>query len=78
MGRELGVRKIWHELRRQQVDVARCMVERLMRALGIRVVVHGKVVKTMVSDRVQPCPQDLVNMHFNASRPNALWMSDFT
>ena len=73
-----GVRKLWRELRRQQVDVARCTVERLMKKLGIRGVIRGKVVKTTVSDRAQRCPQDLVNQQFSASRPNALWVSDFT
>ena len=73
-----GARKLWRELRRQQVDVARCTVERLMKTLGIRGVIRGKAVKTTVSDQAQPCPQDLVNRQFKASRPNALWVSDFT
>jgi transposase InsO family protein len=73
-----GARKLWRELRRQQVDVARCTVERLMKRLGIRGVIRGKRVKTTVSDRAQLCPQDLVNRQFNAPRPNALWVSDFT
>jgi putative transposase len=73
-----GARKLWRELHRQQIDVARCTVERLMRRLGIRGVIRGKRVKTTVSDRARPCPQDLVNRQFNASRPNALWVSDFT
>jgi putative transposase len=73
-----GAGKLWRELRRQQVDVARCTVERLMKTLGIRGVIRGQAVKTTVSDRAQPCPQDLVNRQFNASRPNALWVSDFT
>ena len=73
-----GARKLWRELGRRQIDVARCTVERLMRRLGIRGVIRGKVVKTTVSDRAQPCPQDLVNRQFNAPRPNALWVSDFT
>ena len=73
-----GARKLWRGLRRQQVDVARCTVGRLMRRLGIRSVIRGKGVKTTVSDRAQPCPQDLVNRQFKASRPNALWISDFT
>jgi putative transposase len=73
-----GARKVWRELRRQQVDVARCTVERLMKRLGIQGVIRGKAVKTTVSDRAQPCPQDLVNRQFSAPRPNALWVSDFT
>ena len=73
-----GARKLWRELRRQQVAVARCTVERLMKTLGIQGVIRGKGVKTTVSDRAQRCPQDLVNRQFKASRPNALWVSDFT
>ena len=46
-----GVRKLWRELPRQQVDVARCTVECLMRRLEIRSVIRGKVLKTKVSDR---------------------------
>ncbi len=49
-----------------------------MKRLGIRGVIRGKRVKTTVSDRAQPCPQDLVNRQFNALRPNALWVLDFT
>ncbi len=73
-----GARKLWRELRRQQVAVARCTVERLMKTLGIRRVIRGNAVKTTVSDLAKPCPQDLVNRQFKASRPNALWVSDFT
>ena len=49
-----------------------------MKTLGIQGVIRGKGVKTTVSDRAQRCPQDLVNRQFKASRPNALWVSDFT
>ena len=47
-----------------------------MRALGLRGVVRGKSVKTTISDRAAPCPQDKVNRQFQAPRPNALWVSD--
>jgi len=73
-----GVRKVWRQLRREGFDVARCTVERLMRQLGLRGVVRGKTLRTTVSDRATPCPQDHVNRQFQASRPNALWVSDFT
>jgi len=58
--------------------VARCTVERLMRAMGLQGVVRGKPVRTTVSDKAAPCPQDKVNRQFQAPRPNALWVSDFT
>ena len=58
--------------------MARCTVERLMRAMGLQGVVRGKPVKTTVSDKAAPCPQDKVNRQFQAPRPNVLWVSDFT
>ena len=73
-----GVRKIWRQLRREGKDVARCTVERLMRDLGIQGAVRGKPVRTTVSDKAAPCPLDRVNRQFQAPRPNALWVSDFT
>jgi len=73
-----GARKIWHVLRREGEDVARCTVERLMRSLGIRGVVRGKKVITTQPDTSQPCPDDKVNRLFLADRPNKLWVSDFT
>lgn len=76
--RVYGVRKVWHQLRRESVIAARCTVERLMRRMGLRGVIRGKGVKTTVSDKATPCPQDKVNRQFRADRPNALWVSDFT
>jgi len=73
-----GARKIWHVLRREGEDVARCTVERLMRTLGIKGVVRGKKVVTTNPDTSQPCPDDKVNRLFKADRPNKLWVSDFT
>jgi putative transposase len=73
-----GVRKLWHELRREGETVARCTVARLMRAMGIAGAVRGKPKQTTHSDRAKPCPLDLVNRRFKADRPNALWVSDFT
>ena len=73
-----GARKIWHVLRREGQDVARCTVERLMRDLGIKGVVRGKKVITTQPDTSQPCPDDKVNRLFKADRPNKLWVSDFT
>jgi putative transposase len=73
-----GARKIWRELIREGKDVARCTVERLMRELGLRGVMRGKPVRTTVSNKSAPCPQDRVNRQFQAPRPNALWVADFT
>src|SRR3546814_4810630 len=65
-------------LHREQQEVARCTVERLMRRLGIQGVQRGKVVRTTVSDMAAPCPLDHVNRQFEADGPNQLWVSDFT
>jgi len=73
-----GVRKVWRQLLREGVMVARCTVERLMRRLGLQGVVRGNPVKTTISDKANPCPLDKVNRQFRAERPNALWVSDFT
>lgn len=73
-----GARKVWRQLRREGVNVARCTVERLMRLKGLQGVVRGKPVKTTVSDQATPCPPDRVHRQFRADRPNALWVSDFT
>lgn len=73
-----GVRKVWRQMRRERVDVARCTVARLMKRLGLRGVIRGKPVRTTVSDPKLACPLDKVQRQFTADRPNALWVSDFT
>lgn len=73
-----GARKVWRQLQREGENVARCTVERLMRSMGLQGAVRGKPVKTTVSDKAAPCPQDKVNRQFHADRPNALWVADFT
>jgi transposase InsO family protein len=73
-----GVRKVWRQLRREGIAVARCTVARLMRRMGLKGVVRGPSVKTTISDQAAACPDDLVNRQFQAERPNALWVSDFT
>jgi transposase InsO family protein len=73
-----GADKVWRQLNREGVAVARCTVERLMRHAGLRGVRRGKVVRTTVSDKAVPCPLDRVNRQFKADRPNQLWVSDFT
>lgn len=73
-----GADKVWKQLGREGMPVARCTVERLMRRQGLRGVVRGKVMRTTVSDGKAPCPLDRVNRQFRAERPNQLWVSDFT
>jgi len=74
-----GPRKVWRQLRREGVRVARCTVERLMRALGLRGVVRGRAWKvTTRSDAAASRPADLVDRQFVATRPNQLWVADFT
>ena len=73
-----GADKVWKQLHREGRPVARCTVERLMRANGWRGVVRGKVIRTTVPDAKAPCPLDRVNRAFKAERPNQLWVSDFT
>jgi putative transposase len=72
-----GARKVWRQLCREGISVARCTVERLMREMGLYGVARGKPHRTTVSDKVQPCPLDRVHRQFRAKRPNALWVSDF-
>jgi transposase InsO family protein len=73
-----GVRKVWRQLLREGIGVARCTVARLMRAMGLKGVVRGKEVRTTIADQATPCPADRVNRQFRAARPNVLWLSDFT
>jgi len=73
-----GVRKVWHQLKREGFDVARCTVARLMHAMGLQGVIRGRRVRTTVADKAAPCPLDHVNRQFKAPRPNVLWVSDFT
>ena len=74
--RVYGARKIWRQLKREGscggLDVGRCSVERLMKAMGLHGVIRGKNVKTTVRDKALPCPLDRVNRQFKASRPNVL------
>ena len=76
--RVYGVRKVWRQLGREGISVARCTVARLMRRMELQGAVRGKTVKTTFGDHATPCPADRVNRQFQAPRPNALWLSDFT
>ena len=73
-----GADKVWRQMKREGIAVARCTVERLMRQLGLQGARRGKVVRTTISDAKAPCPLDRVNRVFKAQRPNQLWVSDFT
>ena len=73
-----GSRKIWHQMRREGIKVAKCTVERLMRTMGLAGIRRGKKTITTVSNPKAPCPLDRVNRVFKVSRPNALWVVDFT
>jgi putative transposase len=73
-----GVRKVWWQLLREGIGVARCTVERLMRAMGLQGVIRGRTVRTTIGDKTTPCPLDHVNRQFHAPAPNRLWLSDFT
>jgi putative transposase len=73
-----GVRKVWRQLGREGVSVARCTVTRLMRQMGLQGIVRGRSVRTTISDKAAPCPLDRVNRDFKAPAPNRLWVSDFT
>jgi putative transposase len=73
-----GVRKIWRQLGREGIAVARCTVARPMRRMGLRGVVRGKETRTTIADKASPCPADKVNRQFRAPQPNVLWGADFT
>ena len=73
-----GADKVWKQLNREGITVARCTVERLMKRLGLQGARRGKVVRTTTPDTSAPCPLDRVNRQFQAQRPNQLWVSDFT
>jgi putative transposase len=76
--RVYGAPKVWRQLNREGIAVARCTVERLMRQMGLQGAVRGKKVRTTMPDAGAPCPLDKVNRNFRAPAPNRLWVSDFT
>jgi hypothetical protein len=73
-----GARKVWLQMNREGVSVARYTVERLMRVMGLHGVIRGKTIRTTMPDKAAPCPLDHVNRQFHAPAPNRLWVSDFT
>lgn len=76
--RAYGARKVWRQLNREGIKVARCTVERLMRALNLEGVRRGKRCVTTIPDELADKPLDLVNRKFTAERPNQLWVADIT
>ena len=72
--RVYGARKIWRQLNREDINVARCTTERLMRRMGLRGVSRGKSHRTTWPDLHAERPGDLVEREFDATRPNELWV----
>jgi transposase InsO family protein len=73
-----GAKKVWKQLNREAIRVARCTVARLMARMGLRGTVRGKKAWTTMSEVGAARPADLVDRNFTATRPNALWVSDLT
>jgi putative transposase len=73
-----GARKTWRQLNRERIRVAKCTVERLMLQMGLQGARRGKAFKTTRPDLGAPRPPDLVERKFVATRPNQLWVADFT
>ena len=76
--RVYGARKVWRQLRREDVIAARCTIERLMRQRRLQGVVRGRRCRTTIADDSAAQPGDLVQRNFKAERPNQLWVADFT
>jgi transposase InsO family protein len=73
-----GARKVWRQLNREGIAVARCTVERLMRAMGLKGAVRGKRIRATAAGEKACRPADLVNREFRARAPNQLWVADVT
>src|SRR3954468_18751483 len=71
-----GARKVWRQLAREGIAVARCTVERLMRQMGLRGAVRGKETRTTIADKAALCLADKVNRQFQAPHPNVLWVAN--
>jgi putative transposase len=74
-----GIKKVWRQLLREGIVVARCTVGRLMQQMGLRGAVRGRAFKvTTIADESSARPSDLVKRDFVATRPNQLWVADIT
>jgi putative transposase len=76
--RVYGVRKVWRQMNREGIPVARCTVARLMGEMGLQGVVRGRRFRTTMPAELADRPLDLVERDFTAERPNQLWVSDLT
>ena len=73
-----GARKVWLQLNREGIPVARCTVERLIRADGLRGAMRGKVKRTTIADPAADRARDLVGRNFTPAAPDRLWVADIT
>ena len=73
-----GARKVWRQMNREDIEVASCTVERLMKHLGIEGARRGRSCRTTIVDNAAERPADLVQRQFVADRPNQLWVADIT
>jgi putative transposase len=73
-----GPKKVWKQIKREGIPVARCTIERLMRDLGLQGAIRGRKFKTTIPDDAAVRPADLVQRNFIATRPNQLWVADLT
>jgi putative transposase len=73
-----GARKVWRQLQREGIEVARCTVERLMRADGLTGVIRGKTRRTTTPAALAARPGDLLDRDFTAPAPNRRWVADIT
>lgn len=76
--RVYGARKVWRQLNREAIRVARCTVERLMTQMGLSGAVRGKTKRTTIAGYAAARPMDLVDRQFSAPAPNRLWVADIT
>lgn len=76
--RVYGVRKVWKQLQRENIDVGRDQVARLMKKMGLEGAKRGHKWKTTTQDETLVAPDDHVDRKFVATRPNQLWVADFT
>jgi len=73
-----GARKIWRALNREGIAISRCRTERLMRQMGLAGRTRARKRRTTIPADVGLRPSDLVDRHFEATRPNQLWVADIT
>ena len=73
-----GAKKVWRQMNREDIRVARCTVERLMKRLGLEGTRRGRRCRTTIPDSDLVRPADLVQRQFVAERPNQLWVADIT